>query len=398
MSLAALRIGGMALGYAALVWLSRTQGIVAVGQYLVLLNSAIVVGTLAALGLPTLVQRLSARLEVETIGAGTREAMAGRWPFVIVVACLGTLALATLDADLALSPLPLVMQALAALAFAATLIVLETLRVAYGPRRAELQRNVMRPALIFAFLLAGVPAMGAVLAGILGALAVALWQLRAVLCQSPLDATQATYVAERAIDMHTVFALGGLGLVFGAMDVVIFGMLADQAQTGLYGAGSRYGMLVNVALLAGNAQMIRHLAKVAARGNTPSDLAALRRQVRVVRFGSTALITVLVVALPFYAWLMALPLADLWPYFAIVGGSFWLQSLLGPVNMFLMQSHEAGRLIVHNLCGMAVFALVGGLLYLQDSLLAVPVGAAVGANLVKILSWLHIGRSRGIWV
>ena len=398
LSLKALRIGGMALGYAAIVWLSRTQGTAAVGQYLVLLNSAIVVGTLAALGLPTLVQRLSARLEVESIGAGTREALAGRWPFVIVVAGLGTLALAALDADVSLSPLPLAMQALAALAFAATLIVLETMRVATGPRRAEFQRNVARPALILAFLLAGVPAMGAVLAGTVGALAVALWQLRAVLRQRPLDATQATYVAERAHDLPTVFALGGLGLLFGAMDVVIFGMLADPAQTGLYGAGSRYGMLVNVALLAGNAQMILHLAKVAARDSTPSDLAALRRQVRLVRFGSTALITTLVVALPFYTWIVAIPLADLWPYFAIVGGSFWLQGLLGPVNMFLIQSHEAGRLIVHNLCGMVAFALVGGLLYLQGTHLAVPVGAAVGANLVKILSWLHIGRSRGLWV
>jgi O-antigen/teichoic acid export membrane protein len=398
LSLKVMRIGGMALSYAALVWFSRTQGTVAVGQYLVLLNSAIVVGTLAALGLPMLVQRLSVRLEVESIGAGTREALADRWPFVIVVAGLGTLMLAALDADVALSPLPLAMQALAALAFATTLILLETMRVATGPRRAEFQRNVTRPALILAFVLAGVPAMGAVLAGTVGALAVALWQLRAVLRQRPLDAKQATYVAERARDLPTISALGGLGLLFGAMDVVIFGMLADPEQTGLYGAGSRYGMLVNVALLAGNAQMVRHLAKVAARDNTHSDLAALRRQVRMVRFGSTALITTLVVALPVYAWIMALPLADLWPYFAIVGGSFWLQGLLGPVNMFLMQSHEAGRLIVHNLYGMLAFALVGVLLYLQGTSLAVPVGAAVGANLVKILSWLHIGRSRGLWI
>lgn len=40
--------------------------------YLFLLNSVIVVGTLAALGLPTLVQRLSARLEGDQIGAGIR--------------------------------------------------------------------------------------------------------------------------------------------------------------------------------------------------------------------------------------------------------------------------------------------------------------------------------------
>lgn len=398
LSLKALRIGGMALGYAAIVWLSRTQGAAAVGQYLVLLNGAIVAGTLAALGLPTLVQRLSAQLEADSIGAGTRVALAGRWPFVIAVAGLGTLGLAALDTDVALRPGPLAMQALAALAFAATLIVLETQRVAFGPRRAEFQRNVTRPALTLALLVAGVAVGSAVPAGMVVALAVALWQLRAVLRQPPLDTTQTAYVAERARDLPTVFALGGLGLVFGAMDVVIFGMLADPEQTGLYGAGSRYGMLVNVALLAGNAQMIRYLAKVAARDDAPADLSALRRQMRMVRTGSTALMAALIVALPLYAWIVALPLADLWPYFAVVGGSFWLQGMLGPVKMFLVQSHEAGRLIVYNLIGMAVFALVAGLMYLSGTLLAVPVGAAVGANLVKLLSWLHIGRSRNLWI
>lgn len=179
---------------------------------------------------------------------------------------------------------------------------------------------------------------------------------------------------------------------------MIFGILADLAQTGLYGAGSRYGMLVNVALMAGNAQMIRHLAKVAAQDDTPASLFALRRYVRMVRVGSTALMIALIFALPLYAWIVALPLVDLWPYFAVVGGSFWLQGLLGPVNLFLTQSHEVGRLIVYNLCGIAAFALVGGILYLQGTVLAVPVGAAVGANLVKVLSWLHIGRSRNLWI
>lgn len=55
-----MRIGGMALGYAAIVWLNRSAGPSALGQYLFLLNSVIVVGPLAALGLPTLVQRLTA--------------------------------------------------------------------------------------------------------------------------------------------------------------------------------------------------------------------------------------------------------------------------------------------------------------------------------------------------
>lgn len=404
LSLNALRVGGMALGYVAIIWLSRTQGAAGVGHYLVVLNAAIVVGTLAALGLPTLVQRLSARMGAEDIGAGTRRALAGRWPWMVVIAVVGTLVLTVLDANRALKLTTVGMQIAAALGFALTLVLLETMRVAFGPRRAEFQRNVLRQAVTLALLVAGLSAGGAVLVGVLGALGLALWQIRDVLRQVPANATQAAYVAERARDLPTVFVLGGLALVFGAMDVLIFGILVDAAETGLYGAGSRYGMLVNVALLAGNAQMVRHLAKVAAGpaadagADSADDLRRLHRHVRMVRIAGTLLMLGLVVTLPLYAWIVDLPIAGLWPYFAIVGGSFWLQGMLGPVNMFLMQAHEAGRLIAYHLCGIAAFALVGGLLYSQGTLLAVPVGAAIGANLVKFLSWLHIGCSRSLWI
>ena len=51
LSLQAMRIGGLALGYGAMVWLNRSQGTEALGQYLFFLNSVIVLGTMAALGL-----------------------------------------------------------------------------------------------------------------------------------------------------------------------------------------------------------------------------------------------------------------------------------------------------------------------------------------------------------
>ena len=402
LSLQVLRIGGMVLGYATIVWLSQTQGVAAVGQYMVALNAAIVVGTLTAMGLPTLVQRLSARMDETDIGNGARLGLARRWPLVVVIAMLGTMALSVLDADVSLHPCALAMQAGSALAFSLMLIFLEVMRVVKGPQRAEFQRNITRPGLTLLLLMCGLGAGPSVLVAMLASLAIVLWQLRAALRQAQLDASRAAYVDDRSRDLNVVFALGALGLAFGSMDVVIFGMLADSVQTGLYGAGSRYGMLVNVALLAGNAQMVRHLAKVATDdgpGTSKSnDLCRLRRQVRMVRISSTILLAMLALLLPIYAWIVALPQADLWPYFAVVGGSFWLQGMLGPVNMFLMQSHEVACLIVFHLVGIAAFALVTAVLYQLGTLLAVPLGAAVGANLVKVLSWLHIGRSRRLWI
>lgn len=400
LSLQAIRIGGLALGYAAIIWLNRSAGQEALGQYFFLLNSVIVVGTLAALGLPTLVQRLSAQLDAAHIGAGTRLVLRRRWPWMLAVAATGTTALLALDADQPLTPTGAVTLGVAAAGFALTLMLIETLRIARGPRVAELQRNLVRPALILALLSLGLGARWAVPAAVLAAAALALWLNRRTLYQDPGDdAELSAYVDERGRDLHTVFVLGALGLVFGAMDVVLFGLLEDNAETGVYGAGSRYGMIVNVALLAGNAQMVQHLAKVAARADASGDsLAQMRRQVWLVRVGSTTLLAALACMLPLYARIVDMPVAQLWPYAAVATLSFWLQGLWGPVNIFLMQAHEADRLIRYHLWGLGVFSLVVGTLSLHGTTLSVPLGAAAGANTVKLLSWLRIRSSRGIWV
>ncbi len=400
LSLNLLRFAGLGLGYGTIVFLNRARGPEALGEYLFLLTSVIVVGTLASLGLPTLVQRLSAKLDGTAIGAGAREALRGRGLSMCAIAAAGALAITALDTERSVTLARVGLLALAALCFALILILVEIMRVAQGPQASELQRNVVRPVLILALLLTGLSASAAVTLGVVTAAALIFWLSRATLRQ-PRGSTQtetfSTYVAERSADLNQVFALSALGLVFGAMDVVLFGLLADDAETGIYGAGSRFGMLINVALLAGNAQMVRHLAKVAA-GTDPDgqSLALMRMQIRLVRLTGSALALLLIATLPLYAWIVDLPASRLWPYFAVVAGSFWLQGMLGPVNMFLLQAQETGRLIVFHLWGVAAFAVVWGLLYAQGTLLAVPAAAAVGANSVKLLAWLRIRRSRNL--
>ena len=397
LSLQAMRIGGLALSYGAIVLLNRSEGTAALGQYLFFLNSVIVVGTMAALGLPTLVQRLSARLGAEQIGAGTRLAVAQRWPVIALVAGLGSVALLALEADQPLTLISAFALTAAAFGFALSLVLVETLRIARDARLSETLRNLMRPALILALLGSGLGGVWAVTVGVLASTAVVLVLTAPVLWRQPLSADPrlAPYVDERGRDLSTVFTLGALGLVFGSMDVVLFGLYSSAEETGLYGAGSRYGMLVNVALLAGNAQMVQHLAKVAAQTDaTGASLELLRRQVRLVRLSGTTLLVVLAAMLPVYAWIVDLPTAALWPYFAVVALSFWVQGMLGPVNVFLMHAHEVDRLIHYHLWGILVSGCVGGLLFLKGTTLAIPVGLAAGANTVKLMSWWRIHRSR----
>ena len=403
-SLKATRIGGLALGYAAIVLISRADGPAVLGQYLYLLNCVIVVGTLAALGMPTLVQRLSAKIEADRIGVGTWFILRSRWPLMLAVAAAGGAGLLALDSDHELTLTVAAATTLAAVGFALTLVLVEALRIARGSLVSELLRNVVRPALILVFLLVGMRADWAVWAAIPLTLIAGLWLGRSAISQRPVsDPELAGYVAERGRDLGALFVLGAIGLVFGTMDVVLFGLVADSAETGIYGAASRYGMLVNVALLAGNAQMVRQVAKIAAN-HDPSvvdvdePITLIRRHVRLVRFSSTGLLLALALALPLYSRLVDLPLSSLWPYFAVVGFSFWLQGVLGPVNMFLMQAHEVSRLIQYHLWGLAAFCLVAGVLLLQGATLAIPLGAAAGANTVKVMAWLYIWRSRGIHV
>ena len=395
-SLQATRIGGLALGYASIVWLSRTAGPAAVGEYLFLLNCVIVIGTLASLGIPTLVQRLSAGLGEHRIGAGTLLALRRRWPVIMVISAMGVTALLALDREHPLTFASVAELAASAAAFSFTLVLVETLRISHGPGLSEVQRSLVRPGLILVLLVVGMGAAAALALGVLGALLLSLWQARDVLRQDPGgDEGLKTYVDERGRDLFTVFFLGALVLVFGAMDIVFFGILEDATETGIYGAASRYGMLVNVALLAGNAQMVRHLARVASTDDAES-MQQLRRQIRMVRLTSTGLLLALIVAFPIYAWALNLPATRLFPYFVIVAVSFWLQGVIGPVNMFLMQAHEAGRLIGYHLCGLVVFGLVVSVLFVHPTTFAIPFGIAAGANAIKILAWLRTRRSRGL--
>ena len=397
LSLQAIRIAGLLLSYAIIIFLNRSQGPAGLGKYLYLINTVIVTGTIAALGTPTLVQRLGAKLGYDQIGAGTRLILFRRLPVMSAVAVVGVVALLAQSYQ-PLSRLNVIALILSAFGFAVTLVLIETLRIAYGPHLSEVQRNLVRPALIFGLLIAGLDAVWAIPFGVLVTLALALALTSQTLRQDPIiNPAIRAYVSERGRDLTTVFILGTVSLVFGAMDVLLFGLLEDPAETGIYGTGSRYGMLVNVALMAGNAQMMQNLAKVASQTDQEGrSLALLRAQVQMVRLSSSILLVALTAALPLYSWIVDLPAAQLWPYFAVVAISFWIQGMLGPVNIFLVQAHEVGRLIHYHMWGILVFGIVSGALFLTNTNLAIPIGAAAGTNTVKLLSWWRIHHSRNL--
>jgi O-antigen/teichoic acid export membrane protein len=402
LSLNALQIGGMGLSYLTVVYLARWHGTETLGRYMFLLNAVIVVGTLASAGMPAIVQRLGAQLDGTRIGPATWMVLRRRWPILIAMAGLGSIAIRAMGADQSPTLLSIGQLWLAALAFALTLVLVETTRIAKGPVPAEILRNVVRPVPLLALVIVGVAVDWAVLLSVLVALAAALAaNFGTAGCRRGAGsrdlADVASYVARRSADLKSLMLLNATGLVVNSTDVVLFGLLNDLAATGVYGAAGRFAKLVNVALLSGSAQMVQLVAGVAENGTGDAEsLALLRKQVRLVRLAATGLLVALFATLPVYAWILGIPVAELWAYFTVVALSFWLQSMLGPSDMFMVQTHQAPLLIAYNSLGLFLFLAVSVSLHWCGIALAVPMGAAVSANTVRLLSWTRIRRSHGI--
>lgn len=404
LTLNALQIGGMGLGYLTIAYLARWQGLDVLGEYLFHLNSVIILGTLASMGLPTIVQRLGAQLNGTQIQIATWIMVRRQWLNMIGIAGVGSFTILMLNKDQRLTLFSGGQLGLSAFSFALFLVLLETIRISRGTLLSETLRNVARPVLLLVLLLSSVDIGWAVLASILGTLSIALAGYSRLppgqFSMDPRDRVKLEdYVANRGRDMRTLVLLNVTGLVVSSIDIILFGLLYDQAETGAYGAASRFAMLINVALLAGNAQMVLQVARVADKGKDDVvSVEQLRKQVKLVRIMATSLLAALCATLPLYAWALSIPFAKLWPYFLIVALSSWLQAMFGPSNMLLVQTHQTMRLIAYNGVGILVFLFVAFALHRGGFVWAVPMGAAVAANLVKMLSWRRFGHYHGIYI
>jgi O-antigen/teichoic acid export membrane protein len=401
-SLNALRVIGLGLNYITIAILARTHGIEEMGYYFFLLNTIITVGALASADIPTIVQRLGARLDETKIGAATWLVIRSRLLIVISTATVASSTVLWLDADQSLSLVSTAKLALSGLGFALTLGLTETLRISKGPLQYEIQRSIVRPALTLIMIISGVDLGASIFISVLASLLiVTVATLRTFRNRGKLDRTEISelkiYTASRSGDSSQIFILNVLGVLFANIDILIFGLLYDNLQTGVYGAASRFAMLINVAILAGNAQMVQTVARVAANGSDDRhNVALLKNQVRLVRVSVTGLLIVISLLLPAYAKITYIPIAELLPFFITIAFSCWLQGMLGPSNMMLLHSHQITRLIAYNVVGILIYASIAIGLHSHGFAWAVPMGAAVGLNTVKLLSWIRVRQFNGI--
>lgn len=402
LSLNALRAFGLGLNYLTIAYIARSYGPDEMGYYFFLINTIITVGTLTSADIPTIVQRLGARLDEKKIGAASWIVIHSRLLFTLSSAIFFSIAILWLDTDQPLTPLSTAKLALAGIGFALTLGLTETLRISKGALQYEIQRSIMRPALIFLLVVTGVDLGASVFISVAVALlASMLSNLNTFKNMLGLDHTEISeikkYTANRSADSYQIIILNVIGVLSSGVDIILFGLLYDNAQTGVYGAASRFAMLINIAILAGNAQMVQTLARVAENGHDDHhNIAILKKQVRLVRLSVTGLFVTTLLLLPVYAHIIYIPASELFPFFSVVAFSCWLQGMLGPSNMMMLHTHQNKRLIAYNAVGIVTFASVGIALYLNGIVLAVPMGAAVGLNTVKLLSWLHVRHFNGI--
>lgn len=402
LSLNALRVFGLGLNYLTIAYIARSYGPDEMGYYFFLLNTIIIVGTLASADIPTIVQRLGARLDEKQIGAASWIVIRGRLLIALSTAIFVSTAVLWLDTDQPLTPLSTAKLVLAGLGFALTLGLTETLRISRGALQYEIQRSIMRPALILILLAIGIDLGTSLFISVMVALfAAMLLNLKTFKNSCELDHTEIAeikkYTANRSGDSYQIIILNLIGVLSSGTDILLFGLLYDNAQTGVYGAASRFAMLINVAILAGNAQMVQTLARVAENGcDDHNNVAVLKKQVLLVRLSVTGLLVTTSLLLPVYAHIIYIPTSELLPFFSVVAFSCWLQGMLGPSNMMMLHTHQIKRLIAYNVVGMTTFACVAIALHSNGIAWAVPMGAAVGLNTAKLLSWLHVRNFHGI--
>lgn len=122
----------MGLGYLTIAYLARWQGLDVLGEYLFHLNSVIILGTLASMGLPTIVQRLGAQLNGTQIQIATWIMVRRQWLNMIGIAGVGSFTILMLNKDQRLTLFSGGQLGLSAFSFALFLVLLETIRISRG--------------------------------------------------------------------------------------------------------------------------------------------------------------------------------------------------------------------------------------------------------------------------
>ena len=372
------------------------------GYYFFFLNAIISVGILSSADVPTIIQRLGAKIGKNQIGVASWLVVKGRWPFAVAMAAFSSTLILWFDTSELFTTLSLLTLVVGGLLFALTLSLTETLLIFRGSIHYEIQRSIVRPLFTVAFVALGItPSLG-VFVSVVGAFLVViianLGALKGISRVAPLDIAKiSSYAKERSVDANSVILLSLIGTFFSSMDVVIFALVNDLEKTGVYGAASRYAMLINVAVLAGNAQMTLSVARVAASERERlSSIADLKNKVRLVRFAVTGLLLTIASLLSVYARIVNIPVFDLLPFFIIIAVSCWFQGMLGPCNLVMLHTHQINRLIYYNLFGLILFVLISVWLHHAGVAWAIPMGAAVGTTTVKLLSWRRIRYFNGV--
>jgi O-antigen/teichoic acid export membrane protein len=348
LKLFSIRILGLALTFVTIIALKESQGIESVGIYYLYLNSIILSGSLATVGLSSLVQkRYASKLaKYEYLQVIVSDISSRLW-LILTIAIVSVFMLFQKD-----SQLELLLVILVSLLYCFTCIFVEVIRFSISAKSSEILRNILRPGvfLLFFFLansiLVGLVASFIVEFLVCVSIAFKGFRLASAKIQKGLD-----WIEER--ENLNLFLINSVVILFSQIDIIMLSKVLSNEALGTFATVNRYAFLMSVGLYVGNIILVRNVNSLF-KFKDNIYMSHYVSMLKKLRYYYLLYFAALLFGFEFYLHIFSISIGDSYEYFFIIATSFLLQAMMGSVNIFFVNLNMAWFLSTVNM-----FLLVG---------------------------------------
>ena len=401
-----LKISGLVLSYSSTIIISRYYSIGELGLFFIVLNTVTIAATIGNMGLPTLMLRSCSLVNKSELESCALDILRRHILPIAAISLMmvGILVIYQSKQNIGLSVSFVIF--LSSVSFAVSLVMLEYLRVSRGVFVSEYIRNVGRQVFTVIFLLFGVSIISTLFFSFVLNLFCILFLVFLSLkvnfasvkfsLQQPISELSNTTFRNELKFLTILNILGGL---VGSIDIVLIGELGGNEEAGVFGAASRFCLLMNFLLIAVNAVIGPKIAKLTGSNFVDkTEFGYIKKVVLNLRLVSTALALLLILVFPYYARLMGIDPEKLEAYFYVCLFFYWTATMLGPTGLVLLQGGKVKTLIYLNIVAIILASIFGVVTYPHYGLLVIPAAFGAALNLIKILSLLYIRKEYKVWI
>jgi len=345
-----IRFFGLGLTFATIFFIKVNLGIESVGLYYIYLNTIILSGSLATIGLTSLVQK---RYAAQNTSNGylriiLRDISSRIW----LIFCLGFGSVLILLKFGSFTELLSVV--IVSLLYCFSSIFFEIIRFSLNAKISELARNIVRPSVFLSLVSLGNP----IIVSLAFSFLVEFLVTTIVAFRRYKFSENVKW--KRDTEGFNLFVINSIVIIFAQIDILVLSKILSIEALGVFATVNRYAFLMSVGLYVGNLILIKHvnnLFKTEDRKHMDRYLSELVR----LRYFYLIFMVSLLAGLEFYLRLFSIIDNSAYFYFLVISISFLLQAMMGPINVFFINLNMTSFLLFTNII---LFALFGGFYYL----------------------------------